>query len=230
MRIISEFKDYYDAIQAYGVDPSIVYVRETTNKIEKKTVYNSFSSDIYNMGEMYLIGFCGKLYPMIRAANGNSYELTKTIYSYMFSLSDVDKYVSEHKDKNFQDYFYDRNNKRNRYIYNLVRKTDVAKWFDQDFREFNKIFSEKIPVFSVCFNYYRETFFEYNPCLKDLGFYRVVQPYNAYQELSAFISSFAKAEKPMPVIPDDLKAESKGFDAFSFRKGAGVGPKRKFRK
>ena len=72
MRIISSFKDYYDSGVAYGIDPKLVYVRETreqeikdNTKVEKHLVELLEAYDnLPNFdGERGVIAFCGKLYP-----------------------------------------------------------------------------------------------------------------------------------------------------------------------
>jgi len=54
--------------------------------------------------------------------------------------------------------------------------------------------------------------------LRGYHFYKVFDTYAAFQEIHSFLASKASPEKSMPVIPDVLKAQSKGFDKWSFRK------------
>jgi hypothetical protein len=51
-----------------------------------------------------------------------------------------------------------------------------------------------------------------------LEFYRVFDPYQAYQEVAMWLSNQAVPIKPIPEMSDEIKAESKGFNKFSFRK------------
>lgn len=59
------------------------------------------------------------------------------------------------------------------------------------------------------------------PFLKSLQFFRVMPPIQCLQEIELFLNNdLAPLDKP-PVwpVPDKIKAESHGFDKFSFREG-----------
>lgn len=59
------------------------------------------------------------------------------------------------------------------------------------------------------------------PFLKSLQFFRVMDPMTCLQEIELFLNNdLAPLDKP-PIwpVPDKIKAESHGFDKFSFRKG-----------
>lgn len=58
-----------------------------------------------------------------------------------------------------------------------------------------------------------------NPSLKDYSFYKKVDPFNAYQQLSMYVgNNLAQQMDPNPPISDELRAHSHGFDKWSFRK------------
>lgn len=58
-----------------------------------------------------------------------------------------------------------------------------------------------------------------NPSLKELGFYRVVDPFTAYQEISMYITGVLGVNKVPPVqISDVHMRDAKGFDERSFKK------------
>jgi hypothetical protein len=82
------------------------------------------------------------------------------------------------------------------------------------------MFEEKrCPVFvAQASSRYSSGTIEWNALLNQHDFMRVFDPYTAFQEIEMFMSNLAIPQKPMPVIPDELKAESKGFDKWSFRK------------
>jgi hypothetical protein len=64
-----------------------------------------------------------------------------------------------------------------------------------------------------------KTTITYNDCLKDVEFYRVFDPYSAYQEIEMFLNNLAIPQKDMPKIPDRENILSHGFDdKLSFRK------------
>lgn len=67
MRIISQFKDYYDPA-LFGVDPSLVYERKTVVRSIQETKGNTVEPKYPNIEWLYgldkqcfIIGFCGKL-------------------------------------------------------------------------------------------------------------------------------------------------------------------------
>ena len=79
MRIVSDFHDYYDAVQATGQDQTLVYLR-TRKEVELDR--NSFPFPVfggtpwtnvnYRSGRkgvtvvQSVVGFCGKVYPMLQ--------------------------------------------------------------------------------------------------------------------------------------------------------------------
>ncbi len=68
-----------------------------------------------------------------------------------------------------------------------------------------------------------------NGSLKEWEFFRVFDPFMAFQEISQFMGSLAEPRKPMPHIDDETMAEIKGFNKkTSFRKDPS--PKKKARR
>lgn len=223
MRIISSFSDYYDCIQANGQDQSVIYIREsTTEDIERKqrpleplfpvVAHQNFLS----VGHCW-IGFCGTLYPAIDISlwrNG-----MKLHDARCFTLQDVDEFVDAHcsnKDKR---------------EYRVARKSRILRYrkaprqaFEQFFQEmeerktnYQQYFND-IPTFLARPTAWNTTRITYNACLRDFEFYRVIPPFQAFQEIEMFLNNIARPQKPMPAIPDKVMAEAKGFDKFSFRK------------
>lgn len=91
---------------------------------------------------------------------------------------------------------------------------DTKKWFGADATS---------PIFVTEDKPCTEPKVVYNTQLKPYEFYRVHSPYQAYQELSMWFGNQAAPSKPIPHISDEVMAEAKGFDKWSFRKE----PKRK---
>jgi hypothetical protein len=58
----------------------------------------------------------------------------------------------------------------------------------------------------------------YNGKLKDLEFFRMFEPYLAFQELTMYMANTAEPRKEIPKISDEIMSEIKGFDKWSFRK------------
>jgi hypothetical protein len=58
-----------------------------------------------------------------------------------------------------------------------------------------------------------------NPILKDYEFYKVVDTFQAFQEISMFIGGvLGRGEKEIVVVEDKYKIAQHGFDKWSFRK------------
>lgn len=219
MRIISEFKDYYDSVQATGYDSSFAYIRtEKSEEIKKefltvKRLYLSESS--------YTIGFCGKVYPCIEL-NGN----------FCYSLKDFEEALDKNYDSKDLDHYYDRPNKkkikftRQKFSsgnYGINHKT-MEQFFNRCKEQQNnylKIFEDNYcPIFIVSHakSFREKDLITYNARLNLYEFYRVFDPYQAFQEISMFLGGLASPEKELPKLDDKTMSEIKGFNKFSFRK------------
>ena len=75
MRIISKFHDYYDGVMSYGFDDSLIYKRKTetglpdiSSNLTKihKSMPRLRRGQLGLFARPYIIGFCGRLYPMYR--------------------------------------------------------------------------------------------------------------------------------------------------------------------
>lgn len=239
MKIISDFKDYYDASQALGHDPTVVYFRKEEKIIipdfpfpsikYTKCVwsYRDWDRDI-NIINPYIIGFCGKIYAVIEMkASGVGEE-----YCYCYDMETVDVFMEKYcKKKDIEAFF-----KKNRWRKNSNH--DNFKKFFNDTKEkreaFKNIFVENgIPIFlakeetRVWGNYDKSAVLKTNVELKQYQFYKIFDVYTAFQELEMFLSNIAVPAKDMPEITDVLKADSKGFDKYSFRKDSSKKKKRK---
>lgn len=175
MKIISDFYDYYDRINAYGVDNSIYYKRIQTNiVIESESKrwtgelmdytrysFNYNKTSTIESYKLYTIGFCGKFYPMIH--------VTYKISSFSETKPDM--------------YFYDVESFYKEISlngYNPARRQ--ARFKNQLYTFFNKVdrFSKHIEIFHKyktplllirlidCGKYNIET----NPCLKNVDFFQ----------------------------------------------------------
>ena len=58
----------------------------------------------------------------------------------------------------------------------------------------------------------------WNASLKEFEFFKVFEPYSAFQEITMFLGSLASPEKEIPEMTDDVKIGQKGFNEWSFRK------------
>ncbi len=223
MRIKSSFHDYYDGVQSQGQDQSLLYLR-FPREVELKERLFPWTNRLRHWGydiiyNCHFVGFCGKVYPVLGIHHPtNAYGDV----SYCYSTDDVDDFVQKKfKPKSVERYF----SKPRRYVreaWDYSRHSMIETFFDEcaaHSNQYEYLFQENhCPIFV-----YREhrdhCTIVYNGRLKDLQFYRFFTPFAAFQEIQMYLGGMAFPNKPIPVIPDKIMAEIKGFDKYSFRKG-----------
>lgn len=209
----------------------VVAERGEETKTEKKERIPSFpsvphSSRWFRHGKLsadtYVVGFCGKIYPVIKLAvwvPGQDAE------AFCFNLEQVDKFIeanfhkreveSYHKfSRRVKGYWNRRNAWRNE-----VSRATFQKCFEE-FAEKQDAYADfferkKCPIFV---RDYRQGIITYHACLRELEFYRLIEPYIAFQELSMCWGGMAQPNRPIPEVTDKDMVTAKGFDKYSFRK------------
>ena len=235
MYIISKEKDYYDGVVGtMGIDKTIVYERKTIEiddvtkfpKIFHKTPswirqhVNHFlnldwydtDSKKYDSCSSFIVGFCGKLYlgwkfyyeVKVRADYDGIIDKMKTDIIYGF----------ENAEKHLKKEHWNRN---------IVDDIEYISHYDpiELFRELNT------PIFLYDSDYGRINITPYhnhskffiNPILKDYEFYKVMDTFTAFQEISMFLGGvLGIGEKEIVEIEDKYKIPQHGFDKWSFRR------------
>jgi hypothetical protein len=105
MRIVSDFHDYYDAVQATGQDQTVVYLRKR-KEVELNCssfpfpVFGSISTHFDYGGQgipkvQFVVGFCGKVYPILRFSLQRQSDPSPTI-ALCYSLAEVDAFIEQH--------------------------------------------------------------------------------------------------------------------------------------
>jgi len=116
MRIISKFSDYYDSVQAYGMDKKVIYKRKTEefecNSIDYANMMNNqllkdiIPHDQYgrthlyfddtkglNLDHFYLIFFCGNIFPCFvftyKWTRKRNWDYDVTDHYYCYSMEDI---------------------------------------------------------------------------------------------------------------------------------------------
>lgn len=231
MRIISPFHDYYDVVQSQGQDHTLIYQRRERTITPKTYPFPVFHRWWRHYpGDMSLyqkvIGFCGKIYPAFWLSKG---EVKKTA----FNIGDVDKFVHDNfNEKQIEGYMQKRHkrwksgtNKNWPFEQARFKFIEFFDKLDKEKDKYRELFEqERCPIFVA---ESRETdritwkavgTITFNPRLKDYDFQRAFDPYQAFQEISMFMGNLAEPRKPIPPISDEIMAEIKGFDKWSFRK------------
>lgn len=211
MRIISKFHDYYDTVLVHGSDPTVVYDRnERETEYDKKVfgIIDKFinfaaPSDVY----MEVIGFCGKFYLQCDIYTYD-YNTMCSKYNRCRTVEDIQEVYAGTKE-------LDRFNDPAKYRRNsTIVYHFTAQHFQQAIDDISKIRNNDIfrHLKSPCFYIREKKKVSVNPILRDVGFYKHVDPYTAYQELSMYIPNFIIQPPEVIKLSDKSEIVKKGFD------------------
>jgi len=215
MRIYSKFKDYYDNVQFYGSDSTVVYVRNTEEIIDPLAhvppLWNYYA--LYRFGiesTAFDIFFCGKRYRGYRFYINN-----KDVYVYT-KVQFINKVVNKLSKSDRKSI-----NRTFKNVWQLRDATVLQKMLlgfksPEDFASFDNLavhIEYRSPV--VC---YIDGKVIVNPNLKEYGFASIVHPFTAYQELDMFMSGVLGGNAPVMVeISNEDRIAKHGFNDLSFR-------------
>jgi len=235
MRIISEFHDYYDGVQAQGQDQTVVYVRKQEEESGVAWPFPvcpaiswSWRRDLLKC-EQSVIGFCGKIFPVLKLGVRGGW-MRDDITALCWSLEDVDAFVEAHYSEK-QIAAYRQTKGYNRQWQHSSRRVEFQKFFDQCNQKkeaFLEMFREKrSPIFVAEYNrdhwvprkgWVTDHRITWNAELKEWEFYKIYDVYSTFQEVYCFMMGLAIPLNPIPEIDDKTMAGAKGFDKWSFRK------------
>ena len=236
MLIVSKFHDYYDRVVSFGIDKTVVYQR-TESKIEFKRTWQEskivgtpheekfyFSKGVEAEAYKYVIGFCGKLYPVI-------------------------KFILHYEDRLESHCFYDEASVRKFLSHKKISKEKQRWWYSEDFSVLtdyglSNFFNNKkwsflskhfvehnVPVFVYgrLGDHKHHDYLVLNPRLKDFDFYRAVDTVTAFQQIYMYISGvLGVPTNPMVKLNDKELAAKKGHgDPYSFRRLPGEKKRKK---
>ena len=238
MKIISKFRDYYDTIISFGIDPEIKYFRNTLEITLKKYQSNlefNYSDDGYDLFKWrdrfstrldpILIYFCGTTFLAFRATYSGSIGLGyfgksgKSIDSAVcYDSGDIIKFIEG---------YYQKVGLESVFVKSPKWKTKLM-----DYKEYSEFFFDKVK--DIKFKSVDEYYIKYsspiiledsnnklivNPCLKDIGFQKIKDPFTTFQEVSMFISNtFGMPGNKIIEVSNQTKIKKHGFDKWSFRK------------
>ena len=245
MKIISNFKDYYDSGAAYGVDTSVLYKRlpaDIKSSKEAFSVAKRWCNNVSNSVSRIVIGFCGEVYPCViivdyedpaRKIRGytsvDDYRQLNlsTPYYCCYDMSHVDTALSVLR----------RNiNKRGRQTHDYSNATTIQRV--QDRREvlveffsevkYNKELLDAFTVYNTpVYTYVRRNrlfydteAFRVHPFLFEWQFQKVKTPIEAFQQIQSYISGvLGTSQNETVTISDKDQVYKKGFDPkYGFRK------------
>lgn len=185
-----------------------------------------------------VVGFCGKVYPALRLWNPEHPDKCVWVHSleaFDQAVQDLDfdeQLVETYMESRHVNYTRQWQRRLSSVGGSFPYRKHVAKLYfgvedgNEGFMKHRdrheKLFIENLtPVFVATYqpgwgsDGHR---IEYNALLRPVEFFRVFDPYRAYQEISMYMGNMAFPNRPIPHISDEVMAEAKGFDKFSFRK------------
>lgn len=217
MRIISSFRDYYDIPLAFGQDADTVYVRKTFalgGQLAKPFIPTERLDSLERTGRHYLmrtepfvVHFCGQRFAGLRIITmpfGDA-PPRADFFAYQWETA-VAVYQSMGVDL-FKERFW------------RWRRgwEDVKAWMVD--APSPRMLEMGAAIIAVTRDDKGDWKAELNPFLKPLEFYRVMPPYQAFQELSMWIGGTLPAkDADMATVADRDRIAQHGFDKWSFRK------------
>lgn len=220
MRIKSNFRDYYDGVQAFGQD-DLLYVR-MPKEVDDVTFNRRSYVHPYRYKDTYYwknvkIMFCGKLY--------NGYKFFGPGFEnqpYLYKLEEIE---ALHKKMGWE--FIKTGNEYQRH--SIVKDYELLGQSKKNNTPFTCEYKD--PIIISFKTEWKDKYFKGKICgrqeveialvngrLSNYNFQTVFDPYSAFQEIRMYLSNLASLEKPIPKIDDVTMAEAKGFDKWSFRK------------
>ncbi len=236
MRIISSFRDFYDGVQKEGQDLNLLYIRNSSqiifdNKFKQGrwghwqdgypfARIERWGSGNHLTSRDYTIGFCGKLYPAVKLSISKykNYAWEETDIKICYSLSSVVDYIVQRFPNKEVNLFMTKRYNSTWTGLSIETFKSFFKWFDSNNAKHESLFVDnKAPVFVGKVENH-ERVINFNCDLQPYEFYRVKDPYTAFQDISMWLSNQANPHKPIPAVSDKDLASAKGFDKWSFRK------------
>lgn len=223
MRIFTKFHDYYDGVGKITDRQDFIWERHTNEVPFDGGGFNfwEFIHDIFFAksdlrGQTFVIIFCGKVFAGIKVE-----EITYWKHRYLdapvFFYDPAEfKAFNDGLGKHGVARFGDEKSSPSGYLKNF----SYADWLDFETRANRSDILSTHRRFStptMAINRGAHTVMV-NPKLADYGFFKILDPYQTYQELDMFVNAHLhRPTRPMiPVSNTDMLAK-KGFDKFSFR-------------
>lgn len=143
----------------------------------------------------------------------------------IFTKKEYDFYHETRKKKLKTPYnsYWERNTENKTVHFHRVHLVEVFNRVEKSREGFDPFFElEKSPIFTFKrkgkWPVSEKDYIVFNSKLKDYQFYRVFDAARAWQEITMYLSNMCFPEVVPNPISDVLKAETHGFDKFSFRK------------
>ncbi|BAI81746.1 hypothetical protein DEFDS_P124 (plasmid) [Deferribacter desulfuricans SSM1] len=220
MLINSNFKDYYDNLNVYGVDKQIVFNRYQ----EKIYVQNLFKIDNFPLSMLScgryfsfaVLSFCKQVYVCL--IMDKSDEKDKKCF---YSSNEIRKYITENFEYRRAKCILEEFEGKGSY-HKYVMKNSIFKYIDDKLITYNKLKSELLgynfnlddyPIVAV-----QTQSIIVNPIIRTYNFQKIKSPYDARMEIEQWVLNNNLTMKEPEKIDDSILRDMKGFDKISFRK------------
>jgi hypothetical protein len=206
MRIISNFRDYYDGGAVFGIDKSLVWCRDRREILLPEVVrqkFNHFDG---------VVGFCGKIFPFMRSGDCEQITFGDDAKRFEYRRIDLRGWESTYERVERTSIYWQKD-VNNQYD-EIVASKDLESLF---LKYQTPIFViETVVGFTQLMR--RQPLLIVNPTLKDYYFYRLFDVTQTFQEIEMFRSNVLVSETmTVPPRTDEEIGTSKGFDRESFR-------------
>lgn len=231
MRLISSIHDYYDAMFAYGVGDKRVFNRETkdvslVNKQDR--FHRNFRADykgIYYIFDFFVIGFCGEIYHGVQISSSKEYPYqplkSGTYYTYDNMVKDFPEIELNKLEIRGRERGWVSLDSMKEWLGGKTKNSRNCFWYDLNkikgyFKEYKVSYFVLKDVTQYGYDEFRMTLY---PVLKDYNFGKVEDNFQCYTKIEWYMNNELILPDDPYVMPvsDKIKAESHGFDQFSFR-------------
>lgn len=236
MKIYSKFQDYYDSALGSFVDSDVVYNRKQETAVFPLSTIPNLGKEFFPKYSDYevldhrgnpeenvviLVGFCGKYYYGLHYDYFSQYAGHEEYFDYAKSAH---KYITFEQFKNYRTAPWKNipvkfQSKYARFL-DLKDPEKTDWWKDEAFEKYGPVFSVFYPLTTIyCFSS-NDVHIVKNPCLKDLGFIQVMDPFTCLYNINEWIDSHARPDDAIVPVGDDItRLKAYGFDEkTSFRK------------
>ena len=207
-------RDFYDSVVQFGADPTLHYNRESKDvdpDLLLQFIPDWRNTRLYSArtgleARFFLIGFCGTVYP--------GAQVLRSPFKYVYGQ---DELLALQGDLN--NWFWPGRR--------------LSKWRKEQIEGMRQHFrTREIPteafrlIQAPIFKIYTDGYIGdsddrraiTNPLLRELEFYRIVPPYDAFQRISQYLSNELAHQPETGDVPDKYKIGQHGYDKWSFRK------------
>jgi hypothetical protein len=223
--------DYYDTpFRGSAGDPKYIFVRESKDIDIPNIHFIEFNCQLGPVSYDFssgIIGFCGKIYPYLEMTSSRYYiPEIKPEHEYYYNMSDLNRNHPDIIRGKSKLGSYARYVHRIGDIENWLKNGTVSSWgwtytaaTDQKLLEIFRKYRVAYFVIPLTHGHDKKATVTLYPLLKNYSFFKVFDVYTTFQKIEMFLTNeLIRPDEINIVIPDKLKAQSKGFDKWSFRK------------